>query len=159
MPGAPDAVTTTVIGFSGTSIGVGRRHAGATAEVFWQGDRVTVLINATVATEDAEFWDNPGVNVKGIARAVYENISFWDGGGVLKGGGGSSITQQLVVHNGGTQPLQQVVLSATAPTDWKVTFSPSDTIHSLAPLFGTRSMSSMQEIAAKNAAAASGRNS
>jgi membrane peptidoglycan carboxypeptidase len=53
------------------------------------------LINATVATEDAEFWDNPGVNVKGIARAVYENVSFWDGGGILKGGGGSSITQQL----------------------------------------------------------------
>lgn len=48
------------------------------------------------------------------------------------GAAGSSITQQLVVHNGGTQPLQQVVLSATAPTDWKVTFSPSDTIDSIA---------------------------
>jgi hypothetical protein len=41
--------STGVIGFSGTSIGVGRRHTGATAEVFWQGDRVTVLINDTVA--------------------------------------------------------------------------------------------------------------
>ena len=41
--------STGVIGFSGTSIGVGRRHARATAEVFWQGDRVTVLINDTVA--------------------------------------------------------------------------------------------------------------
>lgn len=48
------------------------------------------------------------------------------------GAAGSSITQQLVVHNGGTQPLQQVALSATAPTDWKVTFSPSDTIDSIA---------------------------
>jgi transposase InsO family protein len=47
---ATRAVSSTgVIGFSGTSIGVGRRHAGATAEVFWQGDRVTVLINDTVA--------------------------------------------------------------------------------------------------------------
>ena len=48
------------------------------------------------------------------------------------GSAGSSITQQLVVHNGGTQPLQQVVLSATAPTDWTVTFGPSDTIDSVA---------------------------
>jgi uncharacterized membrane protein len=48
------------------------------------------------------------------------------------GAAGSSITQQLVVHNGGTQPLEGVTLSATAPTDWTVTFSPSDTIDSVA---------------------------
>jgi membrane peptidoglycan carboxypeptidase len=53
------------------------------------------LINATLATEDAEFWDNPGVNFKGIARAVYENIAFWETGGLFQGSGGSSITQQL----------------------------------------------------------------
>ncbi len=41
--------TTGVIRLSGTSIGLGRRHAGATAEVYWQGDRVTVLIDDTVA--------------------------------------------------------------------------------------------------------------
>jgi transposase InsO family protein len=41
--------STGVIRFSGTSIGLGRRHAGATAEVFWQGDRVTVLIDDAVA--------------------------------------------------------------------------------------------------------------
>jgi len=40
---------TGVIRFSGTSIGLGRRHAGLTAEVFWQGDRVTVLIDDAVA--------------------------------------------------------------------------------------------------------------
>lgn len=40
---------TGVIRVSGASIGLGRRHAGATAEVFWQGDRVTVLIDDTVA--------------------------------------------------------------------------------------------------------------
>jgi transposase InsO family protein len=39
---------TGVIGFANTSIGLGRRHAGATAEVFWQGDRVTVLIDDAV---------------------------------------------------------------------------------------------------------------
>jgi transposase InsO family protein len=41
--------TTGVIRFSGTSIGLGRRHAGVTAEVFWQGDRVTVLVDDAVA--------------------------------------------------------------------------------------------------------------
>lgn len=48
------------------------------------------------------------------------------------GAAGSSITQQLVVNNGGTQPLENVALSATAPTDWTVTFSPSETIESIA---------------------------
>jgi uncharacterized membrane protein len=47
------------------------------------------------------------------------------------GAAGSSITQQLLIHNDGTQPLEQVVLSATAPTDWTVTFSPSDTIDTI----------------------------
>jgi uncharacterized membrane protein len=48
------------------------------------------------------------------------------------GSAGSSITQQLVVRNDGTQPLQQVVVSAQAPTDWTVTFSPSATIATIA---------------------------
>ena len=43
------ASSTGVIRFGGASIGLGRRHSGATAEVFWQGDRVTVLIDDTVA--------------------------------------------------------------------------------------------------------------
>jgi membrane peptidoglycan carboxypeptidase len=53
------------------------------------------LINATIATEDADYWSNPGVNVKGLARAAYENIAFWENGGLFKGSGGSSLTQQL----------------------------------------------------------------
>ncbi|MGE0058036.1 MAG: transglycosylase domain-containing protein [Dehalococcoidia bacterium] len=52
------------------------------------------LINATIATEDANFWDNPGVNIKGLMRAAYENVAFWEGG-FFHGSGGSSITQQL----------------------------------------------------------------
>lgn len=47
------------------------------------------------------------------------------------GSAGGAITQQLVIQNDGTQPLTQVVLSATAPTDWKVTFDPSDTVASI----------------------------
>jgi membrane peptidoglycan carboxypeptidase len=53
------------------------------------------VIDATIATEDAEFWQNPGVNPKGLARAAYENLAFWEKGGFFKGSGGSSITQQL----------------------------------------------------------------
>lgn len=34
-----------VISLGGASIGVGRREAGNTAQLFWQGDRVTILIN------------------------------------------------------------------------------------------------------------------
>ena len=53
------------------------------------------LIDATIATEDADFYSNPGINVRGLIRAAYEN--FFPGQlGFLKGSGGSSITQQLV---------------------------------------------------------------
>ena len=44
------------------------------------------------------------------------------------GSAGASITQELVIRNDGTQPLEQVALTASAPTDWKVTFSPASTI-------------------------------
>jgi uncharacterized membrane protein len=48
------------------------------------------------------------------------------------GSAGAAITQQLVIRNDGTQPLEQVIVSATAPTDWTVTFAPSDTVASIA---------------------------
>jgi uncharacterized membrane protein len=47
------------------------------------------------------------------------------------GSAGAAITQQLVITNDGTQPLEQVALSDTAPTDWNVTFDPA-TITSIA---------------------------
>lgn len=47
------------------------------------------------------------------------------------GSAGSAITQQLVVRNDGTQSLEQVTVSATAPTDWTVTFDP-ETVASIA---------------------------
>jgi uncharacterized membrane protein len=45
---------------------------------------------------------------------------------------GSEKDMQLTVTNNGTAPITNVKLSASAPTDWKVTFDP-DTIPSLAP--------------------------
>lgn len=49
-----------------------------------------------------------------------------------EGTAGGAIPFQLVVQNSGTAPLTAVKLSATPPTGWKITFSPSDTIASVA---------------------------
>lgn len=54
------------------------------------------LVEATIATEDADFYSNPGVNFRGLGRAIFENLAFWNHGGFFQGSGGSSITQQVV---------------------------------------------------------------
>jgi transposase InsO family protein len=56
-PRRPSGVTerpvsaTGVIAFSGCSIVLGRRWAGSTASVYWQSDRVTVMIDDTIARQ------------------------------------------------------------------------------------------------------------
>jgi uncharacterized membrane protein len=50
-----------------------------------------------------------------------------------QGSAGSPIDLQLLVENSGTAPLQAVKLTATAPTGWKVEFSPADTIDTIDP--------------------------
>ena len=50
-----------------------------------------VLINAVIATEDADFWNHNGVNYQAILRAARDNAAA---GEVV--GGGSTITQQYV---------------------------------------------------------------
>ena len=52
----------------------------------------TVMREATIATEDPSFYSNPGIDPRGIARAVY----YLARTGTPAGGGGSTITQQLV---------------------------------------------------------------
>ncbi|MEQ8675863.1 MAG: PBP1A family penicillin-binding protein [Aggregatilineales bacterium] len=47
-------------------------------------------INATIATEDANFYSHPGVDIAGITRAVWINVR---GGEIIAGG--STITQQV----------------------------------------------------------------
>lgn len=47
--------------------------------------------NATIAIEDGEFYNHNGIRIRSIIRAVFSNVS-----GVGIGGGGSTITQQLV---------------------------------------------------------------
>ena len=58
------------------------------------GDISQSLIQASVATEDADFWENNGLNIRGLLRAGWENFSPF-GGDLFEGSGGSSITQQL----------------------------------------------------------------
>lgn len=50
-----------------------------------------ILLQATIAVEDKDFYQNAGVDIAGIARAV-EGVVTGDRGG----GGGSTLTQQLV---------------------------------------------------------------
>src|SRR5947209_1549234 len=72
----------------------------------------TVLINATVATEDKNFWTNEGIDILRIFRAAIDNLRS---GQVVEGG--STITQQLiknlVVGNQTTfmRKLEEVVLT------------------------------------------------
>jgi 1A family penicillin-binding protein len=49
------------------------------------------IIQATIATEDANFYQHPGVDVEGVTRALWINVK---GGEVVAGG--STITQQVV---------------------------------------------------------------
>ena len=49
------------------------------------------LLQATIATEDADFYENQGINIRGIMRAAWDYVSNRE---VVSGG--SSITQQLV---------------------------------------------------------------
>lgn len=53
-------------------------------------DLPACLIQATLATEDANFYRHPGVDLQGIARALWINVR---GGEVVAGG--STITQQV----------------------------------------------------------------
>jgi len=53
------------------------------------------FLAATIATEDNSFFTNPGINVNGLGRAFFQNAGLGSGD-VFEGGGGSSITQQLV---------------------------------------------------------------
>ncbi|MCX6023418.1 MAG: transglycosylase domain-containing protein [Chloroflexi bacterium] len=65
----------------------GRRHYVTLPEIS------PYLVQATIATEDADFYSNNGINFRGIARAAAVMLRLSDDNDVQ---GGSSITQQLV---------------------------------------------------------------
>jgi len=55
------------------------------------------LKNATIAIEDAEFWTHAGVRPTAIVRSMITSLS--QGKGVFSGGGGSTITQQVIKNS------------------------------------------------------------
>ncbi len=54
-------------------------------------DIPSVMVDAVVATEDAEFWNHNGVNTNAIVRSAVSNVAA---GEIV--GGGSTITQQYI---------------------------------------------------------------
>ena len=79
----------------------------------------SIMINATVATEDKNFWTNQGVDIVGIIRALLTNL---ENGRVVEGG--STITQQLIknliVGNDPTivRKLEEVILAPQMNNDY-----------------------------------------
>ena len=59
--------------------------------------------NATVAIEDSEFYNHSGIRITSIVRAVFSNLFH-----IGVGGGGSTITQQLVKNTLLTQKVSYI---------------------------------------------------
>jgi uncharacterized membrane protein len=55
-----------------------------------------------------------------------------DGALSNRGSAGGTISQQLVLTNGGTADLTAIQITATTPRDWTVTYDPADTLETLA---------------------------
>ena len=69
----------------------------------------SVIVNATVASEDQTFWTNNGVDVQAIARAAYANLRA---GSIVQGA--STITQQVIKYAGSIALAQQQQLQGDA---------------------------------------------
>ena len=86
-----------------------------------------IQVRATVGAQtiDAEL----SVEITGT-----NDITLTTPEGVLSnhGSAGGTITQTLVVTNGGTTDLTGITITETVPRDWTVTYDPSETIETLA---------------------------
>jgi uncharacterized membrane protein len=87
---------------------------------------ITVTANSGSQTVDAQL----GVTIVGDYKLT---LTTPDGRLNASGNAGSQISRSLSVQNDGSAPLTGVKVSATPPSGWKVTFSPSDTIEQIAP--------------------------
>ncbi|PJF43608.1 MAG: penicillin-binding protein [Phototrophicales bacterium] len=63
---------------------------GGSHETLNLGEMASCIVDATIATEDANFYQHPGVDIEGILRALWLNVR----GGEIQAGG-STITQQV----------------------------------------------------------------
>jgi uncharacterized membrane protein len=87
---------------------------------------VSVTANGGSQTVEAKL----GVTIVGDYKLT---LTTPDGRLNASGNAGSQISRSLSIQNDGSAPLTGVKLSATQPNGWKVTYSPSDTIESIAP--------------------------
>ena len=70
----------------------------------------TVLVNATVASEDRTFWTNSGIDVQGIMRAAYADLRA---GGIVQGA--STITQQVIKYADAIKEAEKQSAPSGAP--------------------------------------------
>ena len=86
-------------------------------------------IKLTVNAGDTELTKDLEVDITGTYTMTLATPT-----GVLstRGSAGGTTDQQFVITNTGSAPLTKVVMTATPPTDWKVTFDPATT-DTLAP--------------------------
>jgi uncharacterized membrane protein len=87
---------------------------------------ITVSANSGSQTVEAKL----GVTIVGDYKLT---LTTPDGRLNASGNAGSQISRSLSVQNDGSAPLTGVKLTATPPSGWKVTFSPSDTLEQIAP--------------------------
>jgi uncharacterized membrane protein len=87
---------------------------------------ITVTANSGSQTVEAKL----GVTIVGDYKLT---LTTPDGRLNASGNAGSQISRSLSVQNDGSAPLTGVKVSATPPSGWKVTFSPSDTLDQIAP--------------------------
>ena len=67
------------------------------------------VIDALVATEDARFYDHNGIDYRSLVRVLFRTIIMQD----RRGGGGSTITQQLVKNVYGRQQHEHLSMPIT----------------------------------------------
>ena len=81
-------------------------------------------IKLTVNAGDTELTKDLEVDITGTYTMTLATPT-----GVLstRGSAGGTTDQQFVITNTGSAPLTKVVMTATPPTDWKVTFDPATT--------------------------------
>src|ERR1700726_1255901 len=86
-------------------------------------------VTARVAAEDASATADLGLNITGQPRI---DISGREGLVSTRASAGKETTLPVVITNTGTAPAEDIQLSGSAPSGWKVTFDPK-TIERIAP--------------------------
>ncbi|HEX3939287.1 MAG TPA: NEW3 domain-containing protein [Xanthobacteraceae bacterium] len=86
-------------------------------------------VSARVAAEDASATTDLGLNITGQPRL---DVSGREGLVSTRASAGQQSSMPVVITNTGTAPAEDVELSGSAPSGWKVTFDPK-TIERIAP--------------------------